>query len=114
MPMSTGDIPSCWPRWPRPTSRSSTSSCSCSQHEHINFYGTYSFDLETELSREGHRPLHSPAARERRTSPSEEGTRLAPLLRGPRVEAIVSLTQSGWGRARRLCQLAVDRPLMNT
>ncbi len=32
------------------------------QHDHINFYGTYSFDLETELRRDGHRPLRSPAA----------------------------------------------------
>jgi hypothetical protein len=35
------------------------------QHDHINqinFYGTYSFDVETELCREGHRPLRSPAA----------------------------------------------------
>lgn len=32
------------------------------QHDHINFYGTYSLDLETELRREGHRPLRSPAA----------------------------------------------------
>jgi hypothetical protein len=27
-----------------------------------NFYGTYSFDVETELRRQGHRPLRSPAA----------------------------------------------------
>jgi hypothetical protein len=27
-----------------------------------NFYGTYSFDVETELQRKGHRPLRSPAA----------------------------------------------------
>jgi hypothetical protein len=33
-----------------------------SKEAHINFYGTYSFDLETELRREGHRPLRSPAA----------------------------------------------------
>ena len=32
------------------------------QHDHINFYGTYSFDLEAELRREGHRPLRPPAA----------------------------------------------------
>ncbi|HEX3521114.1 MAG TPA: hypothetical protein VHT52_03405 [Stellaceae bacterium] len=32
------------------------------QDDHINFYGTYSFDVETELCREGHRPLRSPAA----------------------------------------------------
>jgi hypothetical protein len=32
------------------------------QHDHINFYGTYSFDVETELQRKGHRPLRSPAA----------------------------------------------------
>ncbi len=31
------------------------------QHDHINFYGTYSFDGETELRRQGHRPLRSPA-----------------------------------------------------
>jgi hypothetical protein len=30
--------------------------------DHINFYGSYSFDVETELRREGHRPLRSPAA----------------------------------------------------
>jgi len=32
------------------------------QHDHINFYGTYSFDVEAELRRQGHRPLRSPAA----------------------------------------------------
>ena len=32
------------------------------QHDHINFYGTYSFDVETELQRKGHRPLRLPAA----------------------------------------------------
>jgi hypothetical protein len=32
------------------------------QHDHINFYGTYSFDLETELRRERDQPLRSPAA----------------------------------------------------
>ena len=32
------------------------------QHDHINFYGTYSFDVETELHRERPRPLRSPAA----------------------------------------------------
>jgi TnpA family transposase len=32
------------------------------QYDHINFYGTYSFDVETELQRKGHRPLRSPAA----------------------------------------------------
>ena len=26
------------------------------RHDHINFYGTYSFDVETELHREGRRP----------------------------------------------------------
>jgi hypothetical protein len=26
------------------------------QHDQINFYGTCSFDVETELRREGHRP----------------------------------------------------------
>jgi hypothetical protein len=32
------------------------------QHEEINFSGTCSFDVETGLRREGHRPLRSPAA----------------------------------------------------
>ena len=32
------------------------------QHDHINFYGTYHFDVESELRRQGHRPLRSPAA----------------------------------------------------
>jgi hypothetical protein len=32
------------------------------QHDHINFYGTYNFDMESELRRQGHRPLRSPAA----------------------------------------------------
>ncbi|MGB8384881.1 MAG: Tn3 family transposase [Dermatophilaceae bacterium] len=27
------------------------------RHDHINFYGVYSFDVEAELRREGHRPL---------------------------------------------------------
>jgi hypothetical protein len=27
------------------------------QHDQINFYGTYSFDIDAELQREGHRPL---------------------------------------------------------
>jgi TnpA family transposase len=31
------------------------------QHDHINFYGTYSFDIDAELCREGHRPLRVPA-----------------------------------------------------
>lgn len=31
------------------------------QHDHINFYGTYSFDIDAELRREGHRPLRVPA-----------------------------------------------------
>jgi TnpA family transposase len=31
------------------------------QHDHINFYGTYSFDIDAELRREGHRPLHTTA-----------------------------------------------------
>ena len=31
------------------------------QHDHINFYGTYAFDIDAELSREGHRPLRIPA-----------------------------------------------------
>lgn len=31
------------------------------QHDHINFYGTYSFDIDAEQRREGHRPLRIPA-----------------------------------------------------
>ncbi len=31
------------------------------QRDHINFYGTYSFDIDAELSRQGHRPLRIPA-----------------------------------------------------
>jgi hypothetical protein len=31
------------------------------QHDHINFYGTYSFDIDAELRREGRRPLRIPA-----------------------------------------------------
>ncbi len=31
------------------------------QHDHINFYGTYSFDIDAELRREGHYPLRIPA-----------------------------------------------------
>lgn len=31
------------------------------QHDHINFYGTYSFDMDAERRREGHRPLRIPA-----------------------------------------------------
>jgi hypothetical protein len=30
------------------------------QHDQINIYGTCSFDVETGLRREGHRPLRSP------------------------------------------------------
>ena len=53
------------------------------QHHHINFYGTYSFDVETEL----HRRRTSPApVTSRLSSPAPgEGTRFAPLLRGPRI-----------------------------
>jgi hypothetical protein len=32
------------------------------QHDHINFNSTYHFDMESELRRQGHRPLRSPAA----------------------------------------------------
>lgn len=31
------------------------------QHDHINFYGTYTFDIDAELRRDGHRPLRSTA-----------------------------------------------------
>jgi hypothetical protein len=32
------------------------------QHDHINFYGSYTFDVDRELRRQGHRSLRSPAA----------------------------------------------------
>jgi hypothetical protein len=31
------------------------------QHDHINFYGTYSFDIDAELRRERRRPLRTTA-----------------------------------------------------
>ena len=31
------------------------------QHDHINFYGTCSFDIDAELRRDGRRPLRIPA-----------------------------------------------------
>ncbi len=31
------------------------------QHDHINFYGTYSFDVDVELRRDGRRALRSTA-----------------------------------------------------
>jgi len=31
------------------------------QHDYINFYSTYSFDIDAELRREGRRPLRVPA-----------------------------------------------------
>ncbi|KAA1248544.1 Tn3 family transposase [Mycobacterium simiae] len=31
------------------------------QHDHINFYCAYAFDIDTELRRDGHRPLRIPA-----------------------------------------------------
>jgi len=46
---------------PWPTSSPSLASAATIWTHHINFYGTYSFDLESEV-REGHRPLRSPAA----------------------------------------------------
>jgi len=36
--------------------------CTPTQHDHIDFYGTHSFELETDLRRGGRRPLRSPAA----------------------------------------------------
>jgi len=31
------------------------------QHDQTDFYGTYSFDIDAELRREGRRPLRIPA-----------------------------------------------------
>lgn len=31
------------------------------QHDHVNFYGSYSFDVDTECRRDRHRPLRPPA-----------------------------------------------------
>jgi TnpA family transposase len=31
------------------------------EHDHINFYGTYCFDIDAEIRRDGHRPLRIPA-----------------------------------------------------
>jgi hypothetical protein len=39
----------------------STAHLTPAQHDHINFYGTYDFDIDAELRREGHRPLRVPA-----------------------------------------------------
>ena len=50
------------------------------QRDHINFYGTYSFDLETEMRREGHRhsahrpPDRPPASRRDQICSATEGT----------------------------------------
>jgi hypothetical protein len=50
------------------------------QHDDINFYGTYSFDVETELQRKG-TPANPLAGR--LSYRGTEGTRFATLLRGP-------------------------------
>jgi tRNA(Leu) C34 or U34 (ribose-2'-O)-methylase TrmL len=39
----------------------STAHLTPAQHDHINFYGTYSFTIDAELRREGHRSLRIPA-----------------------------------------------------
>jgi Tn3 transposase DDE domain len=39
------------------------------QHDHINFYGTYSFDVETDLRRKGYRPLRSVEVRDESSWP---------------------------------------------
>jgi len=52
------------------------------QHDHINFYGTYSFDVETELRRQGHRPLrHRPPEQARQA----EGDQIRSAAREPLV-----------------------------
>ena len=45
-----------------PVSDEAAANLTPAQHDNINFYGTDFFDVETELRREGHRPLRSPAA----------------------------------------------------
>ena len=45
-----------------PVSDEAAANLTPAQHDHINFYGTDFFDVETELRRERHRPLRSPAA----------------------------------------------------
>jgi hypothetical protein len=44
-----------------PTGGDAYSHGSTAPHDHINFYGIYSFDIETELNRTGHRPLPTTA-----------------------------------------------------
>ena len=44
-----------------PVTDEATAHLTPAQHDHINFYGTYDFDIKAELRREGHRPLRVPA-----------------------------------------------------
>lgn len=44
-----------------PVTDEATAHLAPAQHDHISFYGTYSSGVETELRREGHRPLRLPA-----------------------------------------------------
>lgn len=44
-----------------PVTDEATAHLTPAQHDHINFYGTYDFDIDAELRREGRRPLRVPA-----------------------------------------------------
>ena len=55
------------------------------QHDHINFYGTYDFDLDTELQREGHRPLPRTGLSETR---EHENNQIVPLLSRPKADPL--------------------------
>jgi len=45
-----------------PITDETLSHLSPAQHDHINFYGTYAFDIDAELRRQGRRPLRPPPA----------------------------------------------------
>ena len=100
------------------------------QHDQINFYGTCSFDVETELRREGHRPLtHQPphllaagrrdqirsAAkaipdwqqqhRRRARQPKVKRTEADPITPCPPRTALPCCRQRDRGRLARRCEL---------
>jgi len=45
-----------------PITGETPSHLSPAQHDHINFYGTYAFDIDAERRRQGRRPLRPPPA----------------------------------------------------
>jgi hypothetical protein len=47
--------------WPEEIADEDAAHLTPAQHDHINFYGTYSFDIDAELRRKGHRPPRVPA-----------------------------------------------------